>query len=361
MTLHASILVRLSDQFALGISIDAPPGITIVFGASGSGKSTMLRAIAGLQPLDGGRIILGARTIADVDAGVSVPAQHRRVGLVSQALALFPHLSVRGNVEYGLHGMPRAERDDRVRDIATRFRIDHLLDRRPTAISGGERQRTALARAVVTEPEALLLDEPLSALDFATQSHIIEDLQEWNAARRVPVLYVTHSHREAFALGQRVVVLDRGRVLASGTPHEVIDLPAQETIARLVGFENLFTARVLARREVYGVMVCGIEGAGVDLEVPIGVAQPDARVRIAISAGDILLAVQRPDGLSARNVIPGVLTAMAAEGARTSATIDAGVPFVVHLTRGAVESLALEVGTRVWLVIKTHSCRLVSL
>lgn len=361
MALYAAVQARLSEQFTLGVTVEAPPGITIVFGASGSGKSTLLRAIAGLQPLDSGRVMLGTRTLADTQTGIAVPAQERRIGLVSQGLALFPHLSVRRNLEYGLHHLARDERADRALDIARRFRIDRLLDRLPRAISGGERQRTALARAVVTKPDALLLDEPLSALDHATQSHIIEDLQEWNDARQVPVLYVTHSHREAFALGQRVIVLDRGRMLAAGTPHEVLDLPAHETIARLAGFENLFTASVVWRREDYGVMLCRLERSNVELEAPIGLAQAGASIRLAIRAGEILLATQRPDGVSARNVIAGSVRSLSAEGTRTVATIDTGVPFVVHLTRGAVESLGLETGAAVWLVIKTHSCRVVSL
>ena len=361
MTLHAVVRSRVSEQFTLDVSIDTPPGITILFGASGSGKSTLLRAIAGLLRPDTGRIAVGERTLFDAAAGVCLPPQNRNIGYVFQHLALFPHLTARANLEFGLHDVPPAERRGRVDDIAQRFHIDRLLERRPTQISGGERQRVALARALVTDPGVLLLDEPLSALDHATQTRIIDDLREWNRARRIPVLYVTHAHREVFALGERVVVLERGRVLASGTPHEVIDLPVHETIAQLAGFENLVSATVSGRRPEGGVMQCRLGQSATELEVPLGVADVGANVRVAIRAGDILLATEEPRGLSARNVVRGTLAALSPQGTTVVATVEAGERFVVHLTAGAVDSLGLRTGMPVWLVVKTHSCRIVSL
>jgi molybdate transport system ATP-binding protein len=361
MTLHASIRARIAEHFMLDVQLEVPPGITIVFGASGSGKSTLLRAVAGLVRPDAGRIAVGDHVFYDSAERLDLPPQSRRVGLVFQHLALFPHLDVRGNLEYGLRNQAAAQQRERVEEIAGRFHIERFLDRRPSRLSGGERQRVALARALVTDPHVLLLDEPLSALDHATQSRIIDDLREWNAAHGIPVLYVTHAHREVFALGERVVVLDHGRVLAVGTPHEVIDLPAHETIAQLAGFENLFSATVVGRRPEGGVMQCRLGSTDVDLEVPLGLAELGASLRIAIRAGDILLATGEPRGLSARNVLPGTLIELAHEGATIVATVEAGERFVVHLTPGAMDSLALGCGMRVWLVVKTHSCRIVSL
>ncbi|MEQ1908873.1 MAG: molybdenum ABC transporter ATP-binding protein [Vicinamibacterales bacterium] len=361
MTLTASVRTRLSPQFALDTSLVAPPGITILFGASGSGKSTLLRAIAGLTTPDAGRIAVGDRVLFDTDAGVNLPPQQRQVGYVFQHLALFPHLSARQNLMYGLRGASKNEQHALVDDIARRFHIDTLLDRKPGALSGGERQRVALARALVTDPTLLLLDEPLSALDHATQSRIIDDLRSWNAAHKIPVLYVTHAHREVFALGERVVVLNDGRILASGTPHEVINLPAHETIAQLAGFENVFPAVVVSRRPDRGVMQCALGDSRTDLEVPLGVSDVGASLRIAVRAGDILLATEAPRGLSARNQLPGTLLSLATEGARVIATVLAGERFTVHLTTGAVETLGLHAGMPVWIVLKTHSCHIVSL
>lgn len=360
MSLQVALRTRLSS-FVLDVSLEAPPGITIVFGASGSGKSTLLRSVAGLVQPEEGRVSVGTRVLLDRAQGINLPPQVRQVGLVFQHLALFPHLTARANLEFGLPGLSPAERHTRIADIAGRFHIEPLLDRRPGALSGGERQRVALARTLVTDPAVLLLDEPLAALDYATQTRIIDDLRQWNAARQIPVLYVTHSHREAFALGERVVVLDGGRVLASGTPHEVIDLPAHETIAQIAGFENLFTATVVDRRPASGVMQCRLSSGTADLEVPLGLADIGAQVRVAVRAGDILLATQEPRGLSARNVLRGTLASFTREGTSIVAAVDAGERFVVHLTPGAVESLGLRPSMPVWLVLKTHSCRIVSL
>ncbi len=156
-------------------------------------------------------------------------------------------------------------------------------------------------------------------------------------------------------------MLERGRVLATGTPHEVIDLPVHETIAQLAGFENLFSTTVAGRWPERGVMQCRLGDTGIELEVPLGVADVGAAVRVAIRAGDILLATEEPRGLSARNVLPGTLATLTPQGTTVVATVDAGERFTVHLTAGAVESLALRPDMPVWLVVKTHSCRIVSL
>jgi molybdate transport system ATP-binding protein len=360
MTLNAVVRVRLSSAFELDVACDVQPGVTIVFGESGSGKSTLLRCLAGLTPPDAGRIVVGDRVFFDSTTGVTVPPVSRGVGYVLQQLALFPHMSVADNLAYGLSGLsPRARREC-VHGIAERFHIAHVLNRRPGAISGGERQRTALARALVIDPVLLLLDEPLSALDHLTQSRIMQDLRAWNTAHQIPILYVTHSHREAFALGERMIVLERGRVLASGTPHDVLETPAHESLAQLAGFENLFNATVMERQTDAGVMHCRLDDAPIDLEVPLSVAV-GADLRIAIRAGDILVANQEPRGLSARNALRGTLTAMKREGSIIVAHVDAGAPFVVHLTPTAVKSLHLSEGDHIWLVIKTHSCRTVAL
>jgi molybdate transport system ATP-binding protein len=286
-----------------------------------------------------------------------VPTRERRVGYVFQHLALFPHLSVEANLAYGLHHEDSDARRRKVHEIAASFKIDHLLGRRPGAISGGERQRTALARSLVTDPAALLLDEPLSALDHATQSRIIDDLRRWNAEHQIPILYVTHSHREVFALGDRVIVLDNGTVTATGTPHDVLEMPEQASLARLAGFENVLDAAVVARKADAGTMTCRLDRSGVELEVPLARGAEGSTIQIAIRAGDILLATEPPRGLSARNILRGRLTSLARDGAAMVAVVDAGAGFVVHLTPSAADGLGLTLGQDVWLVIKTYSCR----
>jgi molybdate transport system ATP-binding protein len=359
--LTASIRKRLSDQFTLDATVDVGQGITIVFGASGSGKSTLLRCLAGLLTPDSGQIAVGSTTLFDAAQHINLTPPRRKLGYVFQHLALFPHMSVEQNLAYGVLHVPAAARRERITSTADRFGIAHLLARRPGAISGGERQRVALARALVTDPQVLLLDEPLSGLDHATQSRIMDDLRAWNTAHEIPIVYVTHSHREVFALGERVVVFEGGRVIATGTPQEVMDAPAHETLAQLAGFENFFTGIVTARRPDAGVMHCRLDGTTTELEIPLADAEVGAPVRLAIRAGDILLANQEPRGLSARNVLPGTLAFTAKEGATVVARVDAGVFFTVHLTPSAMETLHLRQQSAVWLIVKTHSCQLVAL
>jgi len=353
-------IVAQSQEFVLEVAFEVASGFTILFGASGAGKTTLLDCIAGLAKPDFGTISIGERVLFDSSRAIDVPASKRRAGYVFQDLALFPHMTVEQNVAYGLAHLPHAERARRVSVILQAFRIGQLAKRNAREISGGERQRTALARTLVTDPELLLLDEPLTALDAATKARIIDDLREWNRAHQIPILYVTHSREEVFALGERVLVLDAGRIVAQGTPHEVMAAAQQETVAQLVGFENVFDAVVGAVRPERGTMTCRVEGdAGpLALETPLVRGGVGAALRVGIRAGDILLATSPPVGLSARNVIPGRIKSLEQRDVIISARVKCRVEMEVHLTLAARDSLQLEAGKEVWLVIKTHSCHL---
>jgi molybdate transport system ATP-binding protein len=330
----------------------------MLFGPSGAGKSTVLDCIAGLLHPDTGRIVIGGRTLLDSDAGINVPVSRRGIGYVFQSLALFPHLSVESNLHYGMHGVAGSERRRRSDAMLEAFRIGHLREQSPGNLSGGERQRVALARSLVTNPCALLLDEPLAALDAVTKSRIIADLRVWNDARRIPILYVTHDRQELFALGERVIAVSDGRLLTVGTPQELLRAPRHELLAQLAGFENIFDAAVTARDETSGTMTCRLDPAGILLEVPLSSESAGDIVRLGIHAGDILLASRKPEGLSARNLLPGRLCRLERRDVTVIAEVDCGVPFQVHLTPGAQRSLQLEPGAEVWLVIKTYSCHL---
>jgi molybdate transport system ATP-binding protein len=357
VTLTVALRARLSPAFDLDVDFAVLEGITILFGASGSGKTTVLRGIAGLMRPRAGRVAVDDVLLYDSEARVDVPVSRRNIGFVTQHLALFPHLDAETNIRFGLGHLARSERDRRVDEILESFRIAHVRNRRPGQLSGGEQQRVALARALVTDPRALLLDEPLSALDHATQTRIMDDLRKWNGARRIPILYVTHAHREVFALGQRVVVLESGRVQTQGTPHDVLESPAHHGLATIAGFENVYEATVVSSRSEWGTMQCRIDG--VDVEVPYSGAAAGALVRLAVRAGDILVATEVPRGLSARNVLEGRVASLRREGATIIARVGAGPQFEVHLTRGACDALAMAEGARVWLVIKTYSWRVI--
>jgi len=348
-----------SAPFLLDVSLQVPAGITILFGPSGAGKSTLLDCIAGLARPDTGRIAAGDEVFFDSQAGVNRPPQTRRIAYVFQTLALFPHLSAEENVAYGLAVLTHEQRTTRVEEIMRAFRVDKLRARKPAEISGGERQRIALARSLVTQPRVLLLDEPLSGLDAELKSAIVEDLRAWNAERRIPILYVTHTREEVDALGERVIAMDHGRVIGTGTPFDVLEAPRHKRLAQAAGFENLLSGTVVDLREADGVMRVRLNNSHCEIEVPLGYAAAGDRVLVAIRAGDILLATSQPRDLSARNVIEGKIVAMELRGTLVRARVDCGTQFIVHLTPGAVRTLELAEGRCVWLVLKTHSCHLV--
>jgi molybdate transport system ATP-binding protein len=362
--LTAQIRKRLparEKDFVLDVDFQAAAGFTILFGASGAGKTTLLDCISGLATPDAGRVAVGDRIVFDLAQQINLAVRKRRIGYLFQDLALFPHMTVEQNVEYGLTHLPRGERAKSVSGILQEFKIAHLAQRSAREISGGEAQRAALARTLVTDPALLLLDEPLATLDAPTKGKIIDDLREWNRAHRIPVLYVTHSREEVFALGERVIVLDRGRIAAQGTPHQVMSAPMQETVAQLAGFENIFDAEVDAVSPERGTMTCripGNDGGVVLLETPLVRVDAGSALRIGIRAGDILLATSLPVGLSARNVIPGRIQSLEQRDVIVVARINCGVEMEVHLTLAARDALQLTSGKEVWLVIKTHSCHL---
>jgi molybdate transport system ATP-binding protein len=386
-----------SGAFELDVAFALNSGITILFGASGAGKTTLLDLIAGLATPDTGRIAVGGRVLVDSDSRINLPPKDRRIGYVFQDLALFPHLTVAANVGYGLPGLKSAERNQRVAGALDSLGIAELRNRRPAQLSGGERQRVVLARALVTQPSLLLLDEPLAALDLPIRMKIADDLRRSIQNLSIPVLYVTHSRDEVFMLGERLLVLESGKVISQGTPHEVLSAPRGETVAQLAGFENIFDAQVVSIHEERGTMICRIgpypgsgpcpnrgsyqgtasavpiaaenkiqalapEGSasGIELETPLVRAGLDANLRVGISAGDILLATSAPVGLSARNILPGKLLSLSQRDALIVARVDCGVELSVHLTLGARDSLELAPGRQVWVIVKTHSCHLLS-
>jgi len=348
-----------SAPFSLDVSLQIPAGITILFGPSGAGKSTLLDCIAGLLRPDSGRIAAGEEVLFDSQAGVNRRPQTRRIAYVFQTLALFPHMSAEENVAYGLADLTYEQRTTRVKEIMKAFRVYKLRARKPAEISGGERQRIALARSLVTQPRVLLLDEPLSGLDAELKSAIVDDLRAWNAERRIPILYVTHTREEVDALGERVIAMDHGRVIGAGTPFEVLEVPRHKRLAQAAGFENLLSGTVVDLREADGVMRVRLKESHCEIEVPLGYAAAGDRVLVAIRAGDILLATSQPHDLSARNIIEGKIVAMELRGTLVRARVDCGVEFIVHVTPGAVRTLELSEGSHVWLVLKTHSCHLV--
>lgn len=227
------------DDFSLDVEFASPGGITAIFGPSGAGKSLTLRHVAGLARASGGRIELGSRLLFDHAEGVHVPPRQRRIGMVFQDYALFPHLSVGANIGYGLKGHPADRREERVRSLLSLVGLEGYADRRPGSLSGGERQRVALARALAPEPELLLLDEPFGALDFRVRRELRGEMRALHDSTGVPMVLVTHSFSEVRELADYLVLLDRGRVVGSGPTEEVVAEPPTPEAAELIEADDL--------------------------------------------------------------------------------------------------------------------------
>jgi molybdate transport system ATP-binding protein len=220
-------------DFRLDVSAEFSAGVTAVFGPSGSGKSTWLECIAGLQPADSGIVVLGNVKFFDSNQGIYLSPSRRKIGYMFQNAALFPHLSVRKNVEYGLAHLSATKRREEAQGMLEAFHLGHLAEKISAAISGGERQRVALARALVREPQCLLLDEPFSALDYDTKLKIMDDVLEWNRVHRIPIVLVTHALEEVLSLAKRVIALDKGCIIAEGDPHIVLSPQRERLLATL--------------------------------------------------------------------------------------------------------------------------------
>jgi len=346
------------SQFQLNVTFTAYPGVTILIGHSGAGKTTLLRSIAGLCHPEKGSILSGKRVLFDSEKKIAIEPAQRRVGFVFQDLALFPHLTVEENVSYGLRKWNGQERAQRVESILESFQIANLRRRLPREISGGEQQRVALARSLVIEPSVLLLDEPLSSLDPHTKAEIIDDLRAWNETHRIPILYVTHNHEEVFALGERAISLEQGRIMAEGAPIEVVTTARRHSIAQIAGFENLFDAVVTEVQERRGAMICRLAGSAIDIQMPLTRLTHATPYHVGIRADEILLAAHPPDILNRSNLVHGKVKKISYSGQKAELLIDAGLEFRVNLNEGLPQS-KLGNGDNVWMIIRPQVCHLI--
>ena len=241
--LEVKIRKRLSG-FNLDVAFSADGGILSIMGASGSGKTMTLQCIAGLLRPDEGYIRLNDRVLFDSTAGIDLPARARKVGFVFQSYALFPHLTARENIAYGIHALPRSQREQRVSVLLVRMNIQGLGNRYPRQLSSGEQQRVALARALITQPDVLLLDEPFSALDVMNKEGLELDLLDVEKSFGGNILFVTHDFSQGYSLGSRIAIFESGHLIQYDTRNKVISSPANSTVARLMGLRNLMHGRV---------------------------------------------------------------------------------------------------------------------
>ncbi|MDQ2751091.1 MAG: ABC transporter ATP-binding protein [Actinomycetota bacterium] len=329
--------------FMLDVSISAAPGeVLAVLGPNGAGKSTLLRASAGLLGVDSGCVELDGTVLDDPIAGTFLVPEARRLGVVFQDHRLFPHLRVLDNVAFGLRsrGVPRAEARVASTRWLRRLGIEDLAGRRPGGLSGGQAQRVALARALACEPAALLLDEPLAALDIQTRAEVQGELREHLSGFAGPTLLVTHDPIEALLLATRIVVLEHGRVAQQGTPAQITSRPATPYVARLVGM-NLYAGQ--ADRGVVA-----LDGGGT-LVVPDA---QDGHVLVALRPSALTVYTEQPHASSARNTWSATITSFAPLGDRIRLTAAGEQAVFVDVTASAVAELGLAPGQRVWLSAK---------
>lgn len=351
--------VRLTRRVHSRLTIEAALRLAsecgVVFGPSGAGKTSLLRAIAGLDRPDSGRVTIGDHTIFDASRRANVPLRGRRIGMIFQDDRLFPHLSVARNIGFGLSAWSRREASSRIEEMAGLCGVAHLLTRDPATLSGGERQRVGLARALAPRPRLLLCDEPVSALDLDARFALIERLRTLQRAEAIPVLYVTHSPAEAVALGSRLFLLDTGRIVDEGEPLDVLarrDCLGDE-------LRNIVPASVAGHDPTTGETFLRLgDGDGPVLIVPHASAPVGQRLAVAIRADDILLALGPIAQLSARNRIAGTVERLIAHGSEREVLVRTGpVVWIVSVVASATAALDLRPGTEVQLIIKARSCR----
>ncbi len=352
MSLQVETRHRLG-KFFLDATFGSNGGVTALFGRSGSGKTSVIRIIAGLTRPDHGRIALDGEVLVDTVAGIFVPRHRRRFGYVFQEARLFPHLSVRRNLNYGRWFAPAARRTESFDRVVGILGIGHLLDRHPEGLSGGEKQRVAIGRALLSSPRMLLMDEPLAALDDERKAEILPYLERLRDEMRIPIVYVSHSVAEVARLADKVVVLADGKVQAMGAASEVLSEPALSASFDRREAGSVFSGTVTALDPSHGLATVRLESA--ELHLPGVSVEIGAQVRVHVPAKDVMLATVRPEGLSALNIIEGRVGAIVStRDGMASVRVDCGSnPVLARITELSCERLALVPGKPVFAIIKT--------
>ena len=328
--------------------------VTVLFGPSGCGKTTVLRCIAGLERPEEGAIQFGAETWFDAKNHFCLAPQQRGIGFVFQDYALFPHLTVAGNVGYGLRGLSHAGHRQRVGELLERFELTAHAQCRPRQLSGGQQQRVALARALVCRPRLLLLDEPLSALDAALREELRGELRRFLSACNVPVLLVTHDRDEALALGDELVVMSGGTVRQSGPVLEVFNRPANAEVARIVRVENRQPGRIVNVTD-------GLATVEVGRVRLTALAPPAAKHEVVacIRGEDVILQRDGHAASSVRNHLAARVVAVQPGSPLTRVELDVGFPLFALITRPACEELDLRPDAKVTALIKAPAVHLI--
>ncbi|MHA2936836.1 molybdenum ABC transporter ATP-binding protein [Vibrio sp. RC27] len=352
--LHAEFAIDY-PSFRLDVSLTLPAqGITVLFGHSGSGKTTCLRAMAGLEHLSSGYFSVGNEVWQDSKKGVFVPTYQRDLGYVFQEAGLFPHLSVKQNLEFGWKRTPKEKRKISVIEICQLLGIDHLLERSTEQLSGGERQRIAIARALLTCPKLLLMDEPLSALDVGLKSEILPYLEKLQQTFEIPIVYVTHSVQEMARLADHIVLFNRGQIVASENAQTVMSKPEYLPIFRdEIG--SIFDTTVTEHQDP---QITKLDVGGVVIWAPGTVGEVGDRYRCRILASDVALSLKEPSLTTMLNQLPVTISSIegmnnASGQALVVLKLPNGQKLLAKVTLRSIAVLGLEEGLTVWAQIKS--------
>ena len=342
------------DAFDLDVAFENEAGITCLFGPSGAGKSMTISLIAGLARPDRGRIFLDGRTLVDTEAGIFVPPHRRRVGLVFQDARLFPHLTIKQNLLYGRMFASKSPKHVEFDEVVETLGIGALLRRRPASLSGGERQRVAIGRALLSAPAHLLMDEPLASLDIERKLEILPLIETLRDTFGIPIVYVSHAVEEVARLAARVVVLDKGRVIAAGPVGEVLAPALKDVGVSCFARSSMVSGTVSAVDRDYGLTEISHPAGKIWL---VGHAGPQGReVRIVVKSTDIALAREVGPRLSVRNVLAGTVENIETDGgafAGVSIALDGHDHLFALATRKAIDELCIGAGDSIFALIKT--------
>ena len=349
-----SLVVEMAhafDGFDLDLALEAGPGVTAIFGPSGAGKTTLIKAVAGLFSVDKGRVVLRDRVLFDSTTGVNVPVPARRVGYVFQDARLFPHMSVAQNIRFGMRFAPSPPGSDEEARVVEMLGLDALLERRPGGLSGGEAQRVALARALLSSPEILLMDEPLAALDAPRKEDILPYLEELRDSTPVPILYVSHQLSEVARLADALVILKAGRVAVQGRVENVLSDPAALPFVGVREAGAVLPATVVAH-EADGLTRLRLSGG--DLLLPAVAVEVGSPMKIRVLASDILISLERPTGISSRNVLPVTIRSLhRGSGPGVAVQLACGDDLLLaRITARAADELELRPGLACFAVLK---------
>jgi molybdate transport system ATP-binding protein len=352
--IEVSAIKRLGD-FTLDAEFAAEGRFIALFGHSGSGKTSLINVIAGLLRPERGRAIIDGSTLFDTERGIFLPAYRRRLGTVFQEGRLFPHLSVRQNLLYGAWFARSAGRETSLARVADLLGIEGLLNRYPNRLSGGEKQRVAIGRALLAAPKLLLMDEPLASLDDPRKQEIMPYLERLRDEARIPVIYVSHSVAEVARLSDTLVILSGGKVRAAGPTIELMQ--RLDLLPMVDGGETgaLIEATVQGHDDAYCLTTLASRAG--QWRVPRLDIAPGKRIRMQIRARDVMISLNRPEDMSALNVVAAVVAEIGPlDGPGVEIKLDSnGEPLVARLTRYSVERLSLRVGTPVFAIVKSVS------